>query len=121
MGETIKTATVIDMVFDRLPRKHLRLDQPFRVGVHHDGHLRRYVEDNVLDETEVFECRECRGGIVQDHNQWAWKSGASTVWISLPKQRPMMTSMVEQWNAKNRSEGLRAAVWQGSALQSLLA
>ena len=40
VAETIKTATVIDVVFDRLPRTHLRLDQPLRVEVHHDGHLR---------------------------------------------------------------------------------
>jgi hypothetical protein len=68
----------------------------------------------------VSECREYLGGTVHGYNQWAWKSGASTVWMSLSKQRSMVTSMVEQWNAKNRSEGLRAAVWRASALQSLL-
>jgi len=120
VGETIKTAMVIDAVFDRLPQKHLHLDQPLRFGVHHDGHLRGGVEDDVLDETKVSECREYLGGTLHGYNQWAWKSGASTVWMSLSKQRSMVTSMVQQWNAKNRSEGLRAAVWRASALQSLL-
>ena len=78
-----------------------------------------HVEDNVLGETEVSECRECRGGIVQDYNQWTWKSGASTVCMSLPKQRSMMISMVEQWNAKNRSEGLPGCCLAGEHFAEL--
>jgi hypothetical protein len=39
VGEAIITARIVDVVFGRLPHKHLHLDQPLHVGVHHDGHL----------------------------------------------------------------------------------
>ena len=58
-GEAIITARIVDVVFDRLPQKHLHLDQLLHVGVH-DGHLWDYVEDYVARETKVRECRECR-------------------------------------------------------------
>jgi hypothetical protein len=116
VGETTKTATVTDVVFDRLPQKHLRLGQPLRVGVHHVGHLRGTLKIMFWMRLKCLNAVNARVELCKAITNGAWKPGASTVWMSLSKQRSMMTAMIEQWNAKNRSEGLRAA----SALRSLL-
>lgn len=48
----------------------------------------------------------------------ALKSGASTAWIGLPKQKVIIMSMVMQRKAKNRSELLEALLCRSKAAQS---